>query len=160
MTYRAATIWTLALLGITALTAVPAEAGGRHFNGYQNTPGGYYYDRGYRHSRRHRYRDSRRHDYRYNNRYHYRQRSRSNRGAYLAGGILLGSVITHALTQPRYERRPDSYHESRVIRETTRQSVTPSRRLFRDRDGNCFERALDERGNEVLIDLPDSECAW
>ncbi|MFK7912875.1 MAG: hypothetical protein AB8B93_03085 [Pseudomonadales bacterium] len=160
MTYRAATFWTLALLGWAALTAMPAQAGGRYSDGARH--GGYHYDggRGYRHNRRQRYRDARRHSYRYNNRYHYRQRSRSNRGAYLAGGILLGSVITHALTRPRHERHGDSYHETRVIRETANQSSAPTRRLFRDRDGNCFERATDQQGNEVLIGLPDSECAW
>lgn len=163
--------WALLVLGLAACAALPAQAGGlgHRYDGFQVRHGGFHYDQ-----RRHHYRDRhfyssrhhRKHRYRDRGyRHHYRHRSGGDRAAYLAGGLILGSVITHALTRPRYEtrsydRHSHSYHETRVIRESSRAQTQPSRRLFRDRDGNCYERISDAGGDELLISLPASECAW
>lgn len=104
-------------------------------------------DRGYRHGYRH-------------NRYarHYRHRRHHDRGLYLAGGLILGSVITHAL----HERHEPVVH--RRVRTRVSGAVMDdaaiSRRLFRDRDGNCFERTYTRAGDEVLSELDPSACAW
>lgn len=120
----------------------PAQAG-RHYDRYYH--GGYgHYDR--HHYRGHRYK-----------RHHRRHRS-SDRAAYLVGGLVLGSLITnayHRSNEPYVERRV-SYYEPRRIRSSSR--VT--RRLFRDRDGNCFERNYNRQGDEIMIELDPAQCAW
>lgn len=82
--------------------------------------------------------------------YPQRKKRRDNSAAYLLGGIVVGSVLTHALVQPRasYTPAPSGYAAPRV-----------ARRLLRDSYGDCFERRS-ERGGEVLIPLPDWECNW
>ncbi len=148
----------LMLSGAVALAtgfSSPAEASGYHGHGYY---GGYHhrghgYHRGYRHGYRHGYR---RHHRRHN-----------NDAAYLAGGLILGSLFTHA-----YYNHRDHYHGhdryvvrgSRTIRTEpryqTRDQGAVSRRLFRDRNGDCFERIYDASGEEVLLELDAAECNW
>ncbi len=102
--------------------------------------------------------------------------SSSNRGAYLAGGILLGSVLTRAFFPrpapeviyiPRpapeviyIERRP--LRSPRVIYEESRTVVMPpaGRQLVRDLDGNCFERRFDRDGTELRSQIPATKCDW
>ena len=125
----------------TQAVAGPSHHGYRHFTGHAPH---------YRHYRHYR---------------HHRHGHHSNRGAYLAGGIILGSVLTHALTRHRHHEYHDPYYEqeTRVIRHGpsyTRRSAEPVRRLFRDRDGNCFEKQYNDRGDEILLELDPAECAW
>ena len=104
----------------------------------------------------------------YNNRY-YGRRHHYDSGSFI-GGLVLGSLFSY----PRYSsRRYDTvtYRSAPVIR--TREVVTvinssPSntaavasgRRLLRDLEGNCFERVVDEEGNEIRIQLDASECSF
>ena len=79
---------------------------------------------------------------------------------------MLGSLLSY----PRYSRRYDSVTYTRPITRTpkavyvkTRTSgsstaVASGRRLLRDLEGNCFERNVDEDGNEIRIQLDASEC--
>ena len=113
-----------------------AQAGGR---GHHN--GGHYYGHGHGHG----------HGYRYGY-------GHSGHGAgYLIGGLVLGSMLTHA-----YERRHQPYlvQESRVVQIPAETQRRVSRRLFRDRNGNCFERNFNSAGDELLVELDPSECAW
>ena len=124
---------------IGAGLSAPAEAGRHYGDRYY---GGHYY-----------------HDYRPYRRYchHRRHRHHSRRGAYLAGGLLLGSIITHAYHRANHPHYNERVRERRVVRSEPHE-VT--RRLFRDRNGNCFERTQNSRGAQVLIELDPGECAW
>ena len=102
--------------------------------------------------RYHHHRPDRHHHHR---RHHHRRHRHGDRGAYLAGGVILGSIITHALTRPHYER------QTRVTRTRVVGSDYRVRRhLFRDRNGNCFERQHNQRGDEIMIELDPTDCAW
>lgn len=139
----------IALVAVAAISAAalssPAEARGyhhydRHY-GYHGYHRKYHrgYDRGYRHGYRRGYR-------------------RNNDAAYLAGGLVLGSLLTHA-----YHSHRDHYaRDAHVVRErpVVRRSESVSRRLFRDRFGNCFERGTARDGSELLIELDESQCRW
>ena len=111
--------------------------------------GNRYYDRGYRNYRRHGHYDS---------------------GSFL-GGLVLGSLLSY----PRYpsysSRNYDTVTYSSLPVSRSRKVVyvnrttTPStaavasgRRLLRDLEGNCFEREIDEQGNEVRIQLEAEAC--
>lgn len=117
---------------------------GHHYDGYGHH--GYGYGYGYRHGYGHR----RHHDH---------------SGAYLAGGLIVGSLLTHAWHrsyEPRYYE-PRVYTSSRVIVErparVVRRTTTVSRHLFRDRDGNCFEKRY-RAGEELMTELDPRECDW
>ena len=36
--------------------------------------------------------------------------------------------------------------------------VASGRRLLRDLEGNCFERIVDEQGNEIRVQLEAEQC--
>jgi hypothetical protein len=169
VTARRALRGTLALCfsAILALVATSAHAGGSG-HGYRGHDG-YSYGRGhgYRYGRSARYNRGYHRGYR-----HGRRHRSSNRGAYLAGGLILGSVITHALTRPRYQekvieyRSEPSYIGTRSYQTRSYEARAEdragsiSRRLFRDRDGNCYERETNADGDELLIELPERDCDW
>ena len=119
---------------LTAAFSLPAQAGG--YNGHHYRHGGHHYRHGGHHS--------------------------SDAGAYLAGGLILGSLIGHAYSRhnrPYYE----PYYGRTVVVDApvvTRSSPRISRRLLRDRDGNCFEKNYNDRGDEIMVELDPSECAW
>ena len=79
---------------------------------------------------------------------------------YFVGGLLLGTL----LAPPRYVPSPPVVYVPRPAYVGPRVSyVAPApigRRLLRDIDGNCFERKIDTRGNELRIQLPAADCAW
>jgi hypothetical protein len=143
----------LALLLIAAPAHVLADGKGKWKKGHD------YYGHGYRDGYRDRHHDrhyDRRHDYRprgsqHHHHYYYPKRQRSNEGAYLLGGIVIGSVLTHAVQPPRtyYAPAPVVVHPAPAY----------GRRLLRDTYGNCFERQGSGPG-EVLIPLPQWECSW
>ncbi len=185
---RAALI-TAPIMAFAMLLAAPAaNADGYrgHNSGYYELNHNRGYNRGYNryNSRRHqrRYHARNRYDRRG---YRYSRRDRSdNRGAYLIGGLVVGSLITHAITNNRndrnHDRHYDRHYDSRQDRHTSRtydrsKSYTTystggsardageapvSRRLFRDAQGNCFERQTGPDNQELLIDLPAEECSW
>ncbi len=106
----------------------------------------------------------------YGNRYDYRRRGR--RHSYDSGSFVGGLVLGSLLSYPRYSNRryeTVTYRSAPITR--TREVVyvnrsTPAsnapvasgRRLLRDLEGNCFERVVDEEGNEVRLQLEASEC--
>ncbi|MEM7096682.1 MAG: hypothetical protein AAF541_00370 [Pseudomonadota bacterium] len=120
--------------------------------GYYKHGHGYYGGKAYHYGhRRHRYRNG------------YRRHRHSDRAAYLVGGLALGALISHAYHTPhrRYYR---GHNDVYAVRESSRPTVIHregrvTRSLFKDRDGNCFERKSED-GQELLIELPDRECAW
>ncbi len=115
---------------------------------------------GYGHHYKHHYNHRGHHGHRH---YRYRHHRHSHRGAYLLGGIALGALISHAYHAPYHRRH--THHDGYAVREVYRQPVVAEqpgriiRSLYRDRDGNCFERKR-EGGDELLIELPAQECAW
>jgi hypothetical protein len=131
-----------ALVLVLAMLPGPAEAKGKGkgHHGYQH----HHYHRDYKPRVRPQ------HHHHYHHHYH-KSKRRSNEGAYLLGGIVIGSVLTHVIQQPRshYAPAPAVVHHA----------PSYGRRLFRDAHGNCFERRGDGAG-EVLIPLPSWECAW
>ena len=89
------------------------------------------------------------------------------RGAYLLGGLALGAVLTNAF----YDHEPDvvyversPYPRTRVIyrdRPVTTTVVSETEwSLLSDLDGNCYEVATDDAGNELRTQVPASECDW
>ncbi len=122
-----------------------AQARGYHGSHYY---GGHYYGGGGHYGHRHRG--------------HRHGRHHSRRGAYLAGGLILGSLLTHAYHRSHYPRtEPYVVRERRVIRSTPHVvERRTTKRLFRDRDGNCFERTFNRNGDELLVELDPAECAW
>lgn len=167
---RAALV-TAPLMALALLTVAPAAQA----DGYRN---GHHYDRGYsrgydRHNRRyHRgYRGYNRHNFRHSYRQgfrHGRYRRSDRNGAYLLGGLVVGSLITHAIhnnrDDRRYEQRTERYYDPNKSYSATRAAQTTdapvSRHLFRDAQGNCFERQTGPDNQELLIDLPAEECRW
>jgi hypothetical protein len=144
----------IALLALTLmLTPDLAQAKGKGKGGH-----GYYdhhYNRDYRPRDYHRgyhrdYRPRGRPHEHHHHHYHQRSKKRSNEGAYLLGGIVIGSVLTHVLQPPRshYAPAPTVVHQAPV-----------GRRLLKDVYGDCYERRGHGSG-EVLIPLPQWECAW
>ena len=147
---------TFALAVLTlcmASAAVPAQAGNGHRgHGYDHRGwghGGHYYRGGGGHRSHH-----------------------NHNGAYLVGGLILGSVLTSAyhrandrdyyepypVTRTVYRTVPSRVVSHEVIREV---NVPPAgRTLFRDRHGNCFERNYNDDGDEVLYELDPSDCDW
>lgn len=90
---------------------------------------------------------------------------------YFVGGLVLGSL----LSAPRYYEPPIervvyrsapvvTQREVVVVRNTVRDSsasnnqIASGRRLLRDLEGNCFERNVDEEGNEIRVQLQAQEC--
>jgi hypothetical protein len=147
-----------ALLLALMLAAAPAQAHAKGKGGHD------YYDRGHGYHDRHHGRDygrgrDYRRDYRpkgrphqyHHHHHHYAPKQRSNEAAYLLGGIVIGSVLTHALQPPRahYAPAPAVVYHAPVY----------GRRLLQDTYGNCFERR-GEGAREVLIPLPQWECTW
>jgi len=62
-----------------------------------------------------------------------------------------------------YDNRPVIVHQNTYVNTAPRTRVVtrPGRNstsLFRDIDGNCFERVIDSRGNETRTELAPSEC--
>lgn len=124
------------LAGFTSVSP-NAEARPHHRGHHYN--GGHYY----KHYRSHGYRRG----------YHRRHR---NDAAYLVGGLLLGGIIVDAIHRNR------DYHEVHRPRVTRHMDDASriTRYLHRDRYGNCFERTFDSAGDEHLVELSPSACAW
>jgi len=125
------------MLFLALAASVPAQAGGYrgHYYGHGYGHGGYYY------------------------RGHHGHHGGDD-GAYLVGGLILGSLITHAVMSrpaPYYEERAVVVQQAPVVVQAAPQS---GRHLLRDRNGNCFEKNYNNRGDEVLVELDPAECSW
>ncbi|HET6471698.1 MAG TPA: hypothetical protein VFG38_07630 [Pseudomonadales bacterium] len=75
--------------------------------------------------------------------------------AYLAGGVILGALLTNMFQGSR----PTAYYDNS---QQTPPNTSPGqgRRLFRDANGNCYERQTDGYGNELSNELPPAACNW
>jgi len=73
--------------------------------------------------------------------------------AYVVGGLVLGALLSNAFPGSR----PTSYYGSQ---QSSPPPTGQGRRLFRDANGNCYERQLDGAGNELSTELPPSACSW
>jgi len=156
------------LLVAGSVVALPAYAGNRdrghrdwnrHHDYSHFDRGGYRQHGGYRN---HGYND-------YRGGHHYRSHGRGHgrEALYLAGGLVVGSALTHAYHTsyaPRTFRQPVYrevvYESSPIVRSTQVIRQTEGRRLFRDRNGDCFERTTSAYGEELLVELDRSACAW
>ena len=85
------------------------------------------------------------------------------------GGLVLGSLFN-------FSRRSSGYVETVAYRNvptistraivyvdqaqarSTATAVASGRRLLRDLEGNCFERIVDDQGNEIRVQLEAQEC--
>lgn len=90
---------------------------------------------------------------------------------YFVGGLVLGSLLSAPrYYEPRVERvvyrsaPVVTQREVVVVRNNERNTsgsnnqIASGRRLLRDLEGNCFERNVDEQGNEIRVQLQAQEC--
>lgn len=98
----------------------------------------------------------------------YSRRGSSDAGVFV-GGMVLGSLLTYPrYSPPPVERviyRSEPIVQTRevvVVNKTSsaRQPVASGRRLLRDLEGNCFERVIDDEGNEIRVQLDAEECSF
>ncbi len=85
---------------------------------------------------------------------HKNNNNHSDWPAYVAGGLIVGALLTNAYNKSHAN---DGYYAPQSA------PVAPSaqgRRLLRDINGNCYERQTDSAGNELRTELPPSECNW
>ena len=80
---------------------------------------------------------------------------------WLLGGLVLGSVLSRP--RYRYDYSSEPVVRTREIvyvkdRSTNSTKVITGRRLWKDLEGNCFERTVDEDGNELRVQLDPGEC--
>ena len=151
---------------LALLASQSSFADNRHYRGgYNHYRGGSYYNRHYSPSRY--YRDSGYFSVSFGNHYGYRHGHYGSHdaGAFV-GGLVLGSLISApSYSYPRYETvryvsRPVSrtvYIKEAVTRPA---AIASGRRLLRDLEGNCFERVVDDNGDEIRVQLDASECAF
>lgn len=104
---------------------------------------------------------------------HYYPRHRYRRwdsGSFV-GGLVLGSLISQPRRSHRhYEtvtyRRPVTTTRTREVVYVNRSEqgsnvpVASGRRLLKDLEGNCFERIIDDQGNEIRVQLDVAECQF
>ncbi len=100
----------------------------------------------------------------------------SHNAAYLAGGLILGSIIAHSYHNHHYSHRPayrvvhrSSYHEPVVRRQiiySTRvyephpEQIISGRHFYQDLEGNCYEILRSDEGDELKKQLPEETCNW
>ena len=167
--------------GYGAYSSGQHNYGNRYRNYYRGNRGVNSYH--YGSSRRHNNRDYNRNYYgnyygNYNRGYssgfnfsygNYYSRHRGYDSGSFLGGLVLGSLFNY----PRYSSRnvetivyrdaPTTRTREIVYadRSRTRSTVAPiasGRRLLRDLEGNCFERIVDELGDEIRVQLEAQEC--
>jgi len=157
------------LLALSALIAFAfsqtASADGFYWGGYSGWGSGGFY-RGYSpfhygYGRRH-FAGSYGHYY-----LRYRHRHRHWDSGSFVGGIVLGSLLSQPRRSHRhydtvtYRRPVTTTREVVYVNRNSQGSSSPvasGRRLLKDLEGNCFERIVDEDGNEIRVQLPSSEC--
>jgi len=146
---RVLLILTVAL-SMAAMVPVAAWGGG-YGHGYRH--GGHFHGGGYRYGGGYRGGGGYRHGY---GRYRYND----NAAQYFVGGVLLGALLT---PPQRYAPAPVVVVPQPapvVVATAPPVRTAPARRLFRDINGNCFERQVDGAGREVRLPLAATDCAW
>lgn len=160
------------VIGTMVISQAASADNRSHRRGYNSYSSSFNYGRGYSSGRINPYHYGSRGRYRDNyfnisfgNRYDRYPRYRRHSSGSFLGGLVVGSLLNY----PRYYERPiyrsvpviDTYRSgSRNVRVygTAPAPVASGRRLLRDLEGNCFERNVDEEGNEVRVQLEASEC--
>lgn len=99
---------------------------------------------------------------------HYSRHRGYDSGSFL-GGLVLGSLFSY----PRHSSRNVEtvvYRDAPVTRtreivyvdrsqaRSSATEVASGRRLLRDLEGNCFERVVDDQGDEIRVQLEAQEC--
>ena len=98
---------------------------------------------------------------------YYPRNRRYDTGSFV-GGLVLGSLFSY----PRYSSRnyervvyrdapPTRTREIVYVDNSSTLSAAPvasGRRLLRDLEGNCFERIVDEQGDEIRVQLKAEQC--
>lgn len=99
----------------------------------------------------------------------YYSRHRGYDSGSFVGGLVLGSLFSYPRHSTRnvetvvYRNAPATrtreivYVDQSQTRGTTA-PVASGRRLLRDLEGNCFERIVDEQGDEIRVQLEAEEC--
>ncbi len=93
---------------------------------------------------------------------------RYDSGSFL-GGLVLGSLFSYPRHTTRnvetvvYRNAPTTRTREIVYVDQSESRTTPAavasgRRLLRDLEGNCFERIVDEQGDEIRVQLEAQEC--
>jgi hypothetical protein len=87
--------------------------------------------------------------------YHHNNNNNSDWPAYLAGGLIVGALLTNVYnnSQPSAYSYPQSAPAAPI-------GSVQGRHLLRDLNGKCYERQTDANGNEMRTELPPSECNW
>lgn len=99
----------------------------------------------------------------------YYSRHRGYDSGSFVGGLVLGSLFSYPRQSTRnvetvvYRNAPVTRTREIVYVDTpqTRSTAAPvasGRRLLRDLEGNCFERIVDEQGDEIRVQLEAQEC--
>jgi len=91
---------------------------------------------------------------------HHNNDNHSDWPAYLAGGLIVGALLTNAYNQSQanvYSYPQASYPQTAPA---TPMGSVQGRHLLRDLNGKCYERQTDANGNEMRTELPPSECNW
>ncbi len=173
----------IAALVLSQAASADSRSHRRGYNdyGYSYAYGGHNYRDGHRNNYRTNYRRNHRansyhhgfRDRRYRSSYHaYYGNRHSRRGHYDSGSFVGGLVLGSLFSYPRYSSRN---HETVIYRNVpatrTREivyvdksesqntaPVTSGRRLLRDLEGNCFERLVGEKGDEIRLQLNAGEC--
>ena len=87
------------------------------------------------------------------------------------GGLVLGSLFNYPRHSSRsvetvvYRDAPTTHSREIVYVDpaqtrSTTAAVASGRRLLRDLEGNCFERIVDEQGDEIRVQLEAQECSF
>jgi len=87
--------------------------------------------------------------------YHHNNDNHSDWPAYLAGGLIVGALLTNAYNASQTNAYP--YPQAAPASPV---GSVQGRHLLRDLNGKCYERQSDANGNEMRTELPPSECNW
>lgn len=167
---------SLSIVGALVLSQAASADSRDHRRGYGQHKYGNSYRSGYRGNRRvNAYHYGTRHRD-YNRRYrsgfnlsygNYYSRHRGYDSGSFVGGLVLGSLFSYPRYSSRnvetvvYRNAPATQTREIVYVDREQRSAAPvasGRRLLRDLEGNCFERVVDEQGDEIRIQLEPQEC--
>lgn len=176
----------LSIVGALVVSQAASADSRNHRRGYgdygysQHNYGNRYRNnyRGNRRANSYHYGSSNRNFRNYNRRYgsgfnfsygNYYSRHRGYDSGSFLGGLVLGSLFN----APRYSSRNvetvvyrdapairsrEIVYENRSQTRRTDAPVASGRRLLRDLEGSCFERVVDEQGDEIRVQLEAQEC--
>ena len=91
---------------------------------------------------------------------HHNNNNHSDWPAYVAGGLIVGALLTNAYNKSQANSYSNGYYSQQSAPTAAPVGTVQGRRLLRDINGNCYERQTDNAGNEMRTELPASECNW